>query len=127
MLCLAYVVTACLCWCRSILNSWGIGRSANQLRVKGLTADGLLKMQMGLSGVGTPDATYAVSCYPAEGTKLNPNAGQPWTSSRRLPLKPRDSLGDRATCYTYFITPGDTLAAIVDHFRLDMREASADF
>jgi hypothetical protein len=77
---------------------------------------------MGLSGVGTPDATYAVSCYPAESTIINPNADQPWTRSRRLPLTPRQ--GDRDTCYSYTVRRGDTLAAIVDHFGLDMRQVS---
>jgi cell envelope opacity-associated protein A len=78
---------------------------------------------MGLSGVGTPDATYAVSCYPAESTILNPNADQPWTRSRRLPLTPRQ--GDKDTCYSYTIRRGDTLAAVVDHFGLDVRQVSA--
>jgi hypothetical protein len=37
----------------------------------------MFKIQMGLAGVGTPDATYAVSCYPANSTALNPNSDQP--------------------------------------------------
>jgi hypothetical protein len=49
--------------CRSILNSWGVGRGdKQQLRTRGITADGLFKVQMGLAGVGTPDNTYAGMC-----------------------------------------------------------------
>uniref|UniRef100_A0A383VW72 Peptidase C1A papain C-terminal domain-containing protein n=1 Tax=Tetradesmus obliquus TaxID=3088 RepID=A0A383VW72_TETOB len=104
----------------TILNSWGTGKDPSQVRSAGVTADGLLKIQMGLSGVGTPDATYGVSCYPAGATPLNLNSDQPWTRSRRRPLKPR--AGDKDTCYSYTTRRGDTVAGIVDHFGLDMRQ-----
>jgi hypothetical protein len=42
-----------------VLNSWGEGAADGQLRTKGVTADGLFKIQMGVAGVGTPDNTYA--------------------------------------------------------------------
>jgi hypothetical protein len=42
-----------------VLNSWGSGTAAGQLRTKGITGDGLFKINMGLAGVGTPDNTYA--------------------------------------------------------------------
>uniref|UniRef100_A0A383W9S6 Peptidase C1A papain C-terminal domain-containing protein n=1 Tax=Tetradesmus obliquus TaxID=3088 RepID=A0A383W9S6_TETOB len=111
----------------TLLNSWGKGRDAGQLRASGVTADGLFRMQMGLAGVGTPDATYAVSCYPAEGTPLHPNHEQPWARSRRRPLTPESSevlLSN--TCYRYTIREGDTVASIVDHFGLDMRQFVQD-
>lgn len=96
---------------RTILNSWGTSNQSGQLRVKGITADGLFKIQMGLAGVGTPDKTYAVSCYPAEGAALNPNHDQPWTRDRRRLLTPPD---DSDTCFTYTTKKGDTVASIVD-------------
>jgi hypothetical protein len=80
----------------------------------------MFKMQMGLAGIGTPDATYAVSCRPTDGTKLNLHWNQPWTRSRRRFLTPRES--DRDTCYSYTIQKGDTVGAIVDHFGVDMRQ-----
>jgi hypothetical protein len=79
---------------------------------------------MGLSGVGTPDASYAVSCYPAKFTKLNRNEDEPWTRStrRRLaPWNPNSPTWDHDTCFKHTIKAGDTVAAIVDHFGLDMR------
>uniref|UniRef100_A0A383W3I5 Peptidase C1A papain C-terminal domain-containing protein n=1 Tax=Tetradesmus obliquus TaxID=3088 RepID=A0A383W3I5_TETOB len=102
----------------TILNSWGTSKQQGQLRAKGITEDGLFKIQMGLAGVGTPDKTYAVSCYPAEGAALNPNHDQPWTRNRRRLLTPQ---GDSNTCFTYMTQQGDTAASIVDHFGLDMR------
>jgi hypothetical protein len=101
------------------MNSWGTGKDG-QMRSSGVTADGLLKVQMGLLGVGTPDATYGVSCYPAAGAALNLNSDQPWTRNRRRPLKPL--VGDRETCYSYTLRRGDTVASIVDHFGLDIRQ-----
>jgi hypothetical protein len=89
----------------------------------------LFKIQMGLSGVGTPDATYAVSCYPAKSTKLNRNEDEPWTRSRRRPLapwNPDDGAWHYDTCFKYTIRAGDTVDAIVDHFGLDMREVCTD-
>jgi hypothetical protein len=85
----------------------------------------MFKMQMGLAGVGTPDATYAVACYPADGTKLNLHWDQPWTRSRRRFLTPRQ--GDKETCYSYTIQKGDTVGGIADHFGLDMRQVSTGF
>ncbi|WIA23159.1 hypothetical protein OEZ85_001490 [Tetradesmus obliquus] len=111
----------------SVLNSWGRGGDPGQLRSSGVTGDGLFRMQMGLAGVGTPDATYAVSCYPAEGTPLHPNHEQPWARSRRRPLTPesREVLLSN-TCYRYTVQEGDTVASIVDHFGLGMRQFVQD-
>jgi hypothetical protein len=119
MLAFQHCWLALLCACRTILNSWGTGKQPGQLRARGITADGLFKIQMGLAGVGTPDKTYAVSCYPAESTALNPHHDQPWTRNRRRPLALRD---DSDTCYTYISRQGDTVASVVDHFGLDMRQ-----
>jgi hypothetical protein len=90
------------------------------VRTSGITADGLFKMQMWLSGIGTPDATYGVSCYPANGTALNLHHHQPWTRSKRRLLTPAD--GGIGKCYNYMAVLGDTLAAVVDHFGVDMRQ-----
>uniref|UniRef100_A0A383VUU5 Peptidase C1A papain C-terminal domain-containing protein n=1 Tax=Tetradesmus obliquus TaxID=3088 RepID=A0A383VUU5_TETOB len=108
----------------TMLNSWGTGRDAGQLRTRGVTADGLLKMQMGLSGVGTPDATYGVSCYPANGTSFNLHHHQPWARSIRRFLTPLDGINGK--CYNYTIVRGDTLAAIVDHFGTYTRQVVHD-
>jgi hypothetical protein len=86
----------------------------------------MFKMQMGMSGVGTPNATYAVPCYQAEGTKLNQNHEQPWASSRRRPLNPESwrEVSLNNTCYRYTVQLRDSVASIVDHFGLDMRKVS---
>jgi hypothetical protein len=113
------------CTSRSILNSWGKSNDAGQLRSSGITRDGMFKMQTGLAGVGTPDATYAESCYPADGTKLNLQWDRPWERSRRRYLTPRQ--GDKDTCYSYTVQKGDTVGGIADHFGLDMRQVSTGF
>jgi hypothetical protein len=119
------VLSVTVGWClrRTVLNSCGTGKQPGQLRVKGITADGLFRIQMGLAGVGTPDKTYAVSCYPAASTPLNRNHDRPWTRKQRLSLTPINDLDD--TCYIYKTRQGDTLGAIVDHFGLDLRVVSA--
>jgi hypothetical protein len=97
------------------------------MRASGITADGIFKMQMGLAGVGTPDATYVVSCYPAEGTDLHPNSEQPWARSRRRPLTPESTeVLLNNTCYRYTTQQGDIVASIVDHFGVDMRQVSSN-
>jgi hypothetical protein len=93
--------------------------------MKGITADGLFRIQMGQAGVGTPDKTYAVSCYPAASTPRNRNHDHPWTRGRRLNLTRIHTKSFNDTSYTYATRQGDTLGAIVDHFGLDMRLVSA--
>jgi hypothetical protein len=61
----------------------------------------------------------AVSCYPAEGTADNPNWEQPWARKRRRPLRP---IRNSDACFDYAVAPGDTVAGIVDHFGLSMRQ-----
>jgi hypothetical protein len=80
---------------------------------------------MGLAGVGTPDQTYAVSCYPAASRPLNRNHDQPWTRDRRLNLTQIHNESISETCYTYTTRQGDTLGAIVEHLGLNMRLVSA--
>jgi hypothetical protein len=106
------------------VNSWGASNDPGQLRSSGITRDGMFKMQMGLAGVGTPDATYSVACYPAESTQLHPHSDQPWTRNRRRFLTPQkgDTALLGAACYSYTIRKGDTVSDIVDHFGLDMRQ-----
>jgi hypothetical protein len=106
--------------CRTILNSWGTGRDKGQLRTSGITGDGLFRIKMGLSGIGTPDATFGISCYPTNGTTANLHSHTPWTRNIRRFLTPLEGINGR--CYNYTIRKGDTLAAIVDHFELDMRQ-----
>jgi hypothetical protein len=64
-----------------------------------------------------------VSCEPAIGTPENRHGNRPWLNDdhRRLltllPV-PHDKNG---TCFNYTTLPGDDVAAITDHFELDIR------
>jgi hypothetical protein len=58
-----------LCGCSH--HSWGSGRVNRFKRPQGITADGTFRIQMGVGGVGTPDATYGVKCEPAVGEWLH--------------------------------------------------------
>ncbi|KAF8063660.1 MSL1 [Scenedesmus sp. PABB004] len=110
-----------------ILNSWGGGRTPGQSRSSGVTRDGLVKVKMGLAGVGTPDQTFGVECAPPSGGKLDPHQVVPWQRPRPVELVDRGQILDLdAPCVQYRVAAGDTAASIAEAFGLDMRRFVKD-
>ncbi|WIA11336.1 hypothetical protein OEZ85_011459 [Tetradesmus obliquus] len=108
----------------TLLNSWGSGNDPDNLRVKGgITADGLVKVRMGLLGVAQPEETYGVICEPTTGTPENQHGHMPWiTDERRRMLTPLPAPDDMSgTCFNYTTLLDEGVAFIVDHFDLDIR------
>ncbi|KAF8069582.1 hypothetical protein HT031_001699 [Scenedesmus sp. PABB004] len=104
-----------------VQNSWGAAADAGQFRTRGITADGLVRVKMGLAGVGTPDQTFGVECVPLPGSEHDPHHVQPWLRPRRVELERRDQLLDLNTsCVIYRARADDSVASIVDAFRIDM-------
>ncbi|KAF6250826.1 hypothetical protein COO60DRAFT_1645962 [Scenedesmus sp. NREL 46B-D3] len=102
------------------INSWGSGTRSNE-RTRGITRDGLFKINMGLAGVGTPEQTYGVSCTVFPGNKRDLH-GTPWLARQRRQVQPLNAaaaLNVTATCYNYQVQPKETVASIVESLDLD--------
>ncbi|WIA08057.1 hypothetical protein OEZ85_007523 [Tetradesmus obliquus] len=111
----------------TLLNSWGSGTDTSNSRSKGITADGRFRIQMGLAGVGTPDQTYGVTCAPLPGSEYDRDGvRQFYDYKRRLPVEfinPAEHRLDLdVPCFKYKLQGHDTIAAVVDGFRLTMEE-----
>ncbi|KAF6258414.1 hypothetical protein COO60DRAFT_1692748 [Scenedesmus sp. NREL 46B-D3] len=108
------------------INSWGSGTRSNE-RTRGITRDGLFKINMGLAGVGTPEQTYGVSCTVFPGNKRDLH-GTPWLARQRRQVQPLNAaaaLNVTATCYNYQVQPKETVASIVESLDLDYGPSSS--
>lgn len=115
----------------TILNSWGkCNETAKDCEFDtGITADGMFKIAMGASSVGSPEDTYGIVCEPQAGTDLDPHYVQPWSRQQRKPvtlLSANDRTNLSATCYGYTAQPGDTAASLADAFLVDLRLFARD-
>eukprot|EP00882_Tetradesmus_deserticola_P025183 GHRQ01027646.1.p1 GENE.GHRQ01027646.1~~GHRQ01027646.1.p1 ORF type:complete len:451 (+),score=70.12 GHRQ01027646.1:210-1562(+) len=102
------------------INSWGNDTNSNE-RTRGVTSDGLFRIEMGLAGVGTPEQTYGVSCTVFPGNQKDLH-GTGWLTKQRRqvqPLNAASALNVTADCYSYRVQRKETVASIVESLGLD--------
>ncbi|KAF8072389.1 RCH2 [Scenedesmus sp. PABB004] len=107
----------------TILNSWGDTASTMDSE-RGVTADGLFKIKMGVAGVGVPDQTFGVECVPAPGGPFDLHETQPWRDPKPVTLvdPAADLFKLDPDCYTYTARAREPLSAVADAFGINMRD-----